>query len=361
MRLSAPTQGVVPVGIIWSCNNIEFGQPNDGTPVDDIIVNRDQYNASFNPVRGIPNWVSYDLDGSHFGPEDRCDCFTFDPQLVGLTPYTTADYTGAAATIGFGIDRGHLARSFDRTTGSLDNAYTYLFSNIIPQASDNNQGPWAILENFLGDQARFQNKEVYVVAGGADSQGTVKNEGKITIPASTWKVAVIMDHDEGLAQVQSRQDIEVIAVIMPNVGGIRFVDWNTYRTTVDAVEALTGYDLLSLLPDQVEIAVESNTDPPQAATDGPWTGFKGSPIALSAGASSDPDVGDVLTYAWDFGDGSSGSGVNVSHTWTQAGVFTVQPHRRRLARPHEYHVVDRQRDRRARTRQRKGVDRIEEQ
>ena len=45
---------------------------------------------------------------------------------------------------------------------------------------------------------------------------------------------------------------------------------------------------------------------------------------MSAAASSDPDEGDVLSYAWDFGDGSNGSGVNVSHTWTQAGVFTVQ-------------------------------------
>ena len=304
-------------------NNIEFGQPNDGNPVDDIIINRDQYNSSFNPLKGIPNWVSYDLDASHFGPQDRCDCFTFDPQLVGLTPYTTADYTGAAATAGFGIDRGHLARSFDRTTGSLDNAYTYLFSNIIPQASVQNQGPWAILETFLGDQARFQNKEVYVVAGGAGSQGTVKNEGKITIPAHTWKVAVIMPRDEGLGDVHTTQDIEIIAIIMPNNASVG-PDWHAYVTTVDAVEALSGYDLLSLLPDQIEIAVESNTSPPVAAVDGPWTGFKGSPISLSAAASSDPDEGDVLSYAWDFGDNSTGNGVNVSHTWTQAGVFTVQ-------------------------------------
>ena len=38
---------------------------------------------------------------------------------------------------------------------------------------------------------------------------------------------------------------------MPNEPGVRNVDWNTYRTTVDAIEALTGYDLLALLPDDV--------------------------------------------------------------------------------------------------------------
>lgn len=320
---SLPTAVATLGGTAQYGNNIEFGQPVDGNAADDVIVNRAQFNASFNPVRGIPNWVSYNLDATHFGPQDRCDCFTFDPLLSGLTPYTTADYTGAGAVAGFGIDRGHLARSFDRTTGSLDNAYTYLFTNIIPQASDQNQGPWAVMETFLGDQARFQNKEVFIVTGASGSKGTVKNEGKITIPATTWKVAVIMDRDEGLGQVAARQDIEVIAVIMPNEGGIANVDWNTYRTTVDAVEALSGYDLLSLLPDQIEIAVESMTSPPQAATDGPYTGSEGTSLSLSGAASTDPDL-DALTYSWTFGDGATGSGVSVSHTYAQDGVYTVQ-------------------------------------
>ena len=58
-----------------------------------------------------------------------------------------------------------MARSFDRTTGSLDNACTYLFSNVVPQAADLNQGPWAILENDLGDLARVQDREVYIITG----------------------------------------------------------------------------------------------------------------------------------------------------------------------------------------------------
>jgi hypothetical protein len=48
-----------------------------------------------------------------------------------------------------------------------------------------------------------------------------------------------------------------LPVIMPNDPGIRNVPWETYKTTVDAVEALSGYDLLSLLPDPIEIAVEA--------------------------------------------------------------------------------------------------------
>src|SRR5262249_46313002 len=158
---------------------------------------------------------------------------------------------------GFGIDRGHMTRSFDRTTGSLDNAHTFMFSNVVPQASDLNQGPWAILEDDLGDMATLQDKEVRIIAGPAGSQGTVKKEGKIVIPASTWKVAVIMPRGKGLADIHDYRDIQVIAVNMPNVAGIRNVPWQTYQTTVDAIEALTGYDLLAALPDKVENIVEA--------------------------------------------------------------------------------------------------------
>ena len=107
-------------------------------------MRHEQFTASYNPNRGSPNWVSYDLDAAHFGAEDRCDCFTMDPDLPASFPHlTTADYTDAGAFHGYGIDRGHMTRSFDRTTGSLDNARTYLLSNVVPQASDMNQGPWA--------------------------------------------------------------------------------------------------------------------------------------------------------------------------------------------------------------------------
>ncbi|HEX6573516.1 MAG TPA: DNA/RNA non-specific endonuclease, partial [Gemmatimonadaceae bacterium] len=307
-------------------NNTEFGAPTDSDPSDDFIITHPEYTTSFSATRGTPNWVSYDLDATHFGAQDRCDCFTFDPAAAGLmTPYTTNAYTGSAAINGFSIDRGHLARSFDRTSGSLDNAYTFYFSNIVPQASDQNQGPWAAMETFLGDLARFQNKEVYIVAGVAGSKGTLKNQGIVTIPEYTWKVALVMPRDQGLDDVDSYDDVQVYAAVMPNVNGIRNVDWHTYLTTVDSVEALSGYDLLKLLPDPIEIAVESNTVPPVAVVDGPYTGYlPGESINMSAAGSSDADAGQTLTYAWNFGDGSTGTGVNVSHAYDSAGTYNVQ-------------------------------------
>lgn len=321
---SLDTQVATAGGTAQYGNNVEFGVPQDGDASDDLLVSRAEYTSSFNPSRGIPNWVSYDLDASHIGGQDRCDCFTFDPALPGsVARYTTADYTGAGAAAGYGIDRGHLARSFDRSTGLLDNASTFYFSNIIPQAADNNQGPWAALENALGDEARVNNQEVYIIAGASGSKGTVKNEGKITIPAYTWKVAVIVPRNTGLAAIDDLSDLRVLAVVMPNAPGIRNVPWQSFEVTVDSVEALSGYNLLSLLPDPIEIAVESKTRPPVAAIDGPYAGSEGSSISMSGAASTDPD-GDALTYTWDFGDGTVGSGGSVTHSYTQDGTYTVQ-------------------------------------
>ena len=319
-----PTRIAVASTTASYAGNTEFGEPADADPSDDFIVRHAEYTTDYNPNRGEPNWVSYDLDASAFGDEDRCNCFTFDPDLpASFTHLTTQDYTGAGAAAGFGIDRGHMTRSFDRTTSSLDNAHTFLLSNVVPQASDLNQGPWAIFENFLGDLATSQNKEVYIITGPAGSQGTVKNEGKIVIPTSTWKVAVIMDRDHGLADIHDYRDLEVIAVNMPNVAGIRNVPWQTYLTTVDAIEALTGYDLLARLPDKVENIVEAGIKPPIGAIDGPYTGSEGgSSIAMSAAASVDPN-GTVVNYAWDFGDGTTGTGPSVTHTYAQDGVYQV--------------------------------------
>ena len=303
--------------------NAAFGEPTDNDPSDDVILRYEQFTASFNPSRGTPNWVAYELDPSHYGTEDRCDCFTFDPTLPAeLTRYTTAEYTGAGAFHGYSIDRGHLARSFDRTAGSLDNARTFYFSNIIPQAADLNQGPWAELENYLGDLARTGGKEVYILTGVAGEKGTIKNQGRIVIPASTWKVAVIMPADEGLANVVDYRDLDVIAVVMPNEAGVRNVDWQTYTTTVDAIEALTGYDLLALLADKTENAIESNTKPPFAIANGPYSASEGSSLTMSAAGSFDAN-GSITSYTWLFGDGATATGPAVSHTYAQDGTYTV--------------------------------------
>jgi hypothetical protein len=51
-----------------------------------------------------------------------------------------------------------------------------------------------------------------------------------------------------------------IAILIPNVQGIRNNTWQTYLTTVNAIEALTGYDFFSNLPEAVQNCIEAGTD-----------------------------------------------------------------------------------------------------
>jgi len=130
------------------------------------------------------------------------------------------------------------------------------------------------MEIAVGNTARFDNKELYIIAGASGSKGTLKNEGLITIPTHVWKVVVIMSRNHGLDDVRSYKDLDVMAVIMPNDPGISSVNWETYKTTVNAVEALSGYDVLALLQDGIEAVIEAGMQDEMALVDQLVTGGK---------------------------------------------------------------------------------------
>jgi PKD repeat protein len=63
--------------------------------------------------------------------------------------------------------------------------------------------------------------------------------------------------------------------------------------------------------------------PPVANAGGPYLGIEGTALTFNASGSTDPQ-GEVLTYAWNFGDGNTGTGVSPSHTYTALGTYTVK-------------------------------------
>ncbi|MEO6238242.1 MAG: DNA/RNA non-specific endonuclease, partial [Vicinamibacterales bacterium] len=154
----------------------------------------------------------------------------------------------------------------DKETSIPINQATFLMSNMVAQAPDNNQGPWAEFENYL--RTLLPSEEIYIVAGGAGTGGsgshggvtTTLADGHVTVPASTWKVALVLpkDNADDIARVSC--STRTIALIMPNAQGIRTTPWDTFLTNVDSVEILTGYDFFSNLPEPIQRCVEAGTN-----------------------------------------------------------------------------------------------------
>ena len=244
-------------------DNLALGNPS-GAMKDELnyennfLMTKYQYALSYNRSEAKPNWVSWHLDSSNRGTSDRQNDFRPDSALPASWYHVLAtDYVGS------GFDRGHNCPSADRTNSVRNNSITFLMSNMMPQAPNNNQHTWADLENYT--RSFLPTYEAYIIAGsygvgGTGSAGymTVVPSGKVVVPNRTWKVIVLLPVGSNDA-LRVNTSTRIIAVDMPNDNSLS-LNWGTYRTSVDAIEAATGYDLLSALPAAVQAVVESNID-----------------------------------------------------------------------------------------------------
>jgi YVTN family beta-propeller protein len=71
------------------------------------------------------------------------------------------------------------------------------------------------------------------------------------------------------------------------------------------------------------VAGGGNLRPTAVISASPLSGTAPLLVSFDGTASSDPE-GDPLTYSWNFGDGSSGTGALVDHSYTAAGNYTVR-------------------------------------
>lgn len=244
-------------------DNMMLGNPSGATTstanYTNYLMVRTYYTLSYHRDRGTPNWVSWHIKAADLGSAARQDDFRADATLPsGWYQVQSTSYSGS------GFDRGHNCPSADRTSTTTANSATFLMTNMIPQAPNNNQQTWANMENYIRTLVTAGN-EVYVVmgsygTGGTGSSGTVNtiDGGHITVPNHVWKVVVVLPSGNGdLARITS--STRVIAVNTPNINTVNS-DWKTYRTSVDAIESATGYDLLSNVSSAVQSSIEAKVD-----------------------------------------------------------------------------------------------------
>lgn len=245
--------------------HMALGNPSDATPdeanPDNFLMVKDQYCLSYNNTNGGPNWVAWHLTASDIGNEARGDFHPDDTLPEDFKMVTKSDYTGTK------FDRGHVCNSKDRTNSRENNNATFFMTNILPQAPDNNQGPWRILEDFERSIAKEGN-ELYIYAGaygsgGTGGKGVVEENidgGDINVPKVFWKVIVVLpEGTDDLKRIDA--NTRTIAVCMPNTQGIRNTPWQTFVTTIGNVEKASGLQLLSVLPTATQQAIESKRAP----------------------------------------------------------------------------------------------------
>jgi endonuclease G len=246
--------------------HLVMGNPSNAT-VDvnqpaNYLLSKAQYAVSYNRDAGRPNWVSWHLDSTWIGGAQRQNDFRNDPSLpAGWYQVQGTDYSGS------GFDRGHHCPSADRTSSIPDNSATFFMTNMMPQAPDNNQGPWEQLESYSRTLVAAGN-ELYIIAGGAGSGGTGSNGGvtttvaggHVTVPNYTWKVIIVLPAQGGNDVNRVTNSTRVIAVNMPNAQGIRNNDWKTYRVSARSIENLTGYNFFSNVPQAIQDVIETQVD-----------------------------------------------------------------------------------------------------
>ncbi len=228
----------------------DTGYPNN------YLLQKEEYVMSYSRDKGTANWVSWHLDEAWLGSASRQNDFREDSSLpAGWYHVSDTDYQYS------GFDRGHMCPSADRTLSVDDNSNTFLMTNMMPQAPNNNRIAWANLENYCRSMLSG-GYEIYIISGGYGIGGEGSNgpadyiaNGNVQVPSNTWKVIMIIpDGDDDVNRVTT--STQVIAVDMPNSQSVSS-DWTLYQTSVDQIEAATGYDFFDLVPDNIENVIEA--------------------------------------------------------------------------------------------------------
>lgn len=237
-----------------------------GTQPRDIVREFRAYTVSFDSqddndgdgageAWGIPEWVAYEIkqhpDPPRKGPERPRPWITDEGLHEQEIAPDDASYTGST------YDRGHMCQKLIafRLGLSADwNTHTVL--NACPQEPDLNRGIWLDLEKKTAEWAD-EHGAVWVVCGpvflGRKPRHWIGDEGEVPVAVldAFFKVVV-----KGSADPDHP---DVPAFLYPHhryrKGGP--YDHKPFLVSVNYIEALTGLDFLTVLPDDAEDAVES--------------------------------------------------------------------------------------------------------
>lgn len=216
------------------------------------VFRNDGFMVGYSDLRGNPLWVIYRLapisgDTRYHQRPER-----FSADWRSLTRVGHDDYTGS------GYDRGHLAPNYamSRLYGKDAQFDSFLMTNITPQKPNLNQKLWQRLEEAEADLFAPRFGAVWVVTGPIFGPKTkrLRSSAWVEIPEAFFKLYIV--------PASAGREPQMLAFVIPqNVRGNEPLE--RFVTSIDRVEALTGFDFFYDLDDSVENRLEAQADPAQ--------------------------------------------------------------------------------------------------
>lgn len=227
-----------------------YGCPS-GSPLTNDIITRDIYILSSNDSTKFADWVAYRVTKDTIGQTQK-RIWKPDPWLADDETLEPEDYDGAFAALK--TDRGHQAPLASFTATPNWKATNYL-SNITPQKSELNRGPWKKLEDAVRALAKKSGTSaVYVITGPLyerEMPALPNADESHKVPSGYWKI--ISTEKNGIIKVAAflfDQETERRAKFYEQ----RFI------TSVRMIESKTGLNFFQALPEKEQEELE--TGPP---------------------------------------------------------------------------------------------------
>ena len=207
--------------------------------LEQVIVDYEGMKISFNPRLHVPNWVAWELTGDEtLGEEPRYNKFACDESVPGCPDDWDYKYSG--------YDRGHMAPAADMKWSEKAMQESFYLTNVCPQAGELNRGSWKKLEEKCRAKA-CADSAIIVICGPVltDNIREFLGDSRVAVPQRFFKIILSPFAEKNRA----------IGFIMPNgkvPGGMQ-----NCAVTIDSVEAVTGHDFFSVLPEDLQNYLES--------------------------------------------------------------------------------------------------------
>ena len=238
-----------------------------GKPKGYKEIIREGYVLGYDPALKIPVWVQYRLTSVRSGDNSfpRSDSFREDAVVPPQARATLNDYAGLRTN----YVRGHMAPAEDMRWSESAEEESNFLTNIAPQiGSAFNGSIWKTVENRVRSWVTDRDDLTIICGPVFESRPRVHaierqpeterqklynviGEKDVAVPTAFFKIVVDM---------RDQQNPNVLAFLVPHVetvpGPERQIQ--TYLTSVDHIEELTGLDFLTNLSENVPEDIESD-------------------------------------------------------------------------------------------------------